>query len=69
MHGFPRAEIDWYNDGLVQDCGISSANALEISQSCTKASNVLISMSLAFTGCYQQTANHSETKVSEQTKH
>ena len=25
-----------YVDGLVQDCGISSANALEIPQSCTK---------------------------------
>ena len=27
-----------YIDGLVQDCSISSANALEILQSCTKTS-------------------------------
>ena len=28
--------IDTYIDGLVQDCSISIANALEILQSCTK---------------------------------
>ena len=32
----------WYIEGLVQDCSISSANALEILQSCAKPLNMLI---------------------------
>ena len=34
----PDAQNSDYIDGLVHDCGISSANALEIPQSCTKPS-------------------------------
>ena len=33
-----RDKIDWYFDGLVQDCSNSIANALELLQSCTKPS-------------------------------
>ena len=34
----PSVRCEQYFDGEVQDCSISSANTLEILQSCTKAS-------------------------------
>ena len=33
-----------YLDGLVQECGISSADALEIPQSCPEPSNFILSV-------------------------
>ena len=55
-HHVPHISSQWvgakecvrndYTDGLVQDFGISSANALEIPQSCTKPSLALLHQSL-----------------------
>ena len=36
---FPHIGSEWQSDCLVQNCSISSANALEIQQSCNKPSN------------------------------
>ena len=41
-----------YSDGLVQDCSISIANALEILQSCTKPSILRVEVINVIIGAY-----------------